>query len=289
MTALSAARKGYVYFVLSAFFYFLGNLSIKFASGYFSSSAVAFWRGCFGLVLLTAYCGLKGISLRGKNHPLLLLRGLSSGISIILFFYAMSKISFANATVLCYTNPIFAAVLGAMFLKEKLDLKTVALIITAFAGIILVLKPDFTGTGPGEAAGLLAGFFGGIGSAATRRLREKNESSFAVVFYFYIYSSLMALPLSYKGLMPDAPEAWLLICAIAVLITLALLFSISGYKYCSLATGSALSLLVVVFSYICGVLFLGEPSGLLSILGACLIVFANLFIIMKEKKIPAVE
>ena len=54
------------------------------------------------------------------------------------FFFALSQLPLADTIALSFLSPMFLAVFGALFLKERLDTRIVIALIAGFAGMLLI-------------------------------------------------------------------------------------------------------------------------------------------------------
>ncbi|MEC8245458.1 MAG: DMT family transporter [Pseudomonadota bacterium] len=125
----------------------------------------------------TGYAGLIG--------GFALLAAYSGGI------YSIQKISVANALLLFATAPFFAALLGRLFLGEKISLVTWSAIGAALAGVFVMVSDKF---GSSSLGGSVAALGSAVGFAAfTLALRHgKSTEMLPTVFL----SGLLALPLT---------------------------------------------------------------------------------------------
>jgi drug/metabolite transporter (DMT)-like permease len=100
-------------------------------------------------------------NIRGRDLLLCIASGLFLGVHFAAWISSLSYTTVADATVLVNTHPVFIMLASAIFLRERPDRTSVALVLTAFAGSI-VLTLD-TGTAGG---GSLLGNGLAIGGAA---------------------------------------------------------------------------------------------------------------------------
>ncbi|MEC8055463.1 MAG: DMT family transporter, partial [Pseudomonadota bacterium] len=84
------------------------------------------------------------------------LRGLTHGIGVMLWFFAMTQIPIADVTALGFTSPIFVTLGAALFLGERLRLRRMIAIGIGFAGMLVILRPGLNTLELGAAAMLLA-------------------------------------------------------------------------------------------------------------------------------------
>lgn len=141
-SGLLYAQAGFV--VLS-----MGDVVVKTMAGLWAPTAVAslrFAMGAFGLgVLLLARHGLSGFSV---PHPKVqLLRGAGLALATAGFFSAIYVMPLATAAAITFTSPMITAFLAALFLGEPLRRETAMATLIAFAGVLIVLRPNFAALG----------------------------------------------------------------------------------------------------------------------------------------------
>ncbi len=59
----------------------------------------------------------------------------------IFSFYGVKLLSVSDSTILINTNPIFALILAALFLKEKIKCEGLLNLLLSFFGILLIVRP----------------------------------------------------------------------------------------------------------------------------------------------------
>ena len=121
--------------------------------------------------------------------------GLIGGFALLAAYsggiYSIQKISVANALLLFATAPFFAALLGRLFLGEKISLVTWSAIGAALAGVFVMVSDKF---GSSSLGGSVAALGSAVGFAVfTLALRHgKSTEMLPTVFL----SGLLALPLT---------------------------------------------------------------------------------------------
>lgn len=84
----------------------------------------------------------KGISIWGHNKPLLFLRGVVGTAALMCVYYAVTTLPLAEAAILQYVHPIFTALLGVLFLKERVQKSTMICIAFCLAGLLVMVQPS---------------------------------------------------------------------------------------------------------------------------------------------------
>ncbi len=269
---------GLRYMVLAAFFFSLMGLLVKLAGQRLPSAELVLARSVVALVLSYGMLRRADVAPWGHRKGLLVFRGLAGFMGLLCIFYALTKLPLADATVLQYTNPVFTAILAALFLKEAMDRREALGLVFSLGGVVLVAQPSFlfgvaTDSLDLFAVGiaLLGAVFAAIAYVTVRQLR-KTEHHLVVVFYF----PLVATPASVPVMIPDAlwptPLEWLLLLGIGVVTQIAQVYLTKGLHTEKAGRAMSMSYVQIVFAAIWGFLFFSEVPDPLSIVGALLVV-----------------
>ena len=144
---------------------FLGACSLSFGGMIVKSFEgstlwqILFWRSLFFIVVVFLFLI---ISYKQKIFAVLIksgIPGLFGGLILAVGFasyvFAMYNTTVTNTNFIIQTQTIFLAVFGYLFLKEKISKITLASIILAIAGIIMMVGNSLS---PGEMSGNIAAF-----------------------------------------------------------------------------------------------------------------------------------
>lgn len=120
---------------------------------------------------------------------------------VILFVYATKLTTAANAITLQYTAPIYVAVFGALFLKEKVRWYDIITIAAVFGGMLLFFIDKLS---PGGLLGNILAIISGIAFAFLALLLrlQKDDSPLDRIFWGNIMTAVVALPFMFQS-MPD--------------------------------------------------------------------------------------
>ena len=147
------------------FLVFLGACSLSFGGLIVKSFEganlwqILFWRSLFFIIIVTIFLFITYkknffISFKKAGIP-----GLIGGIVLSSGFcgyvFAMYNTTVANTNFIIQTQTIFLAIFGYFFLKEKISKITLASIILAISGIILMVGNSLS---PGQMTGNIAAF-----------------------------------------------------------------------------------------------------------------------------------
>lgn len=104
---------------------------------------VSFWRNFAGFICLTIiFCFISGSWRKVKETRFsgtMLASGVFLGLLSGLYCLSTQYTTLANASFLIYTGPIYSTILAAIFLKEKLNIKSVLCIIAVVVGMLFIV------------------------------------------------------------------------------------------------------------------------------------------------------
>ena len=190
-------------------------------------SALAFWRMVLSALLTGALWAVSrgrepasfGPGPLGRKLLLMLLSGVFLGLHFVLWVTSLSFTTVAVSVVLVNTQPVFAALLAWIFLKEPPTGGQLLGILLALAGVALLALPSEGGEA-GRTGALLAlgGALSGSCYFVTGRRLRPETGLWAYVTIVYAVAALFLLPaalLLQARLWPFPPREWLLFAALA--------------------------------------------------------------------------
>jgi drug/metabolite transporter (DMT)-like permease len=264
---------------LSALAFSVMALLVKEAGQRLPSSEIVLVRAAVTLVFSWVLLRHARLSWRGNRRDLLLLRGVLGFVALTAFYYAVVHLPLADATVIQYTNPVFAAVIAAAALGERLRGREVALILASLGGVVLAARPAFLFGGAAlpmipVAVGLTGALFSAAAYVTVRKLGESDDT-LVIVFYFSGVATVGAIPLAAGSALWPTPREWLVLVGVGVATQLGQVFMTIGLRKEKAGRATAASYLAVAFSAAWGFLFYGEIPSVWLATGALVIVAAT--------------
>ena len=252
---------------------------------------LALARYSLATLALLIFCFLVRAPLpRRSDLPALALTGLLCDTLYQLGFnYGMRTVSSGPAAVLVDTVPIFAALLGFFFLRERLGVWAVGGIILGFIGSVLIASGEAGTAGfafdPGAGYLLLASLAFSLGSVVQKPLLIRLPAVPVTAYYF------VAATLGLCGFAPGLPTSiaaapasanWALL--FLALFPGALSFALWSYALARLPVAQVSSslYLVPVFTFPIAWIWLGEVPGTLSFIGGTITLIGVLLVQMKK-------
>jgi len=275
--------------ILSTLGFALMGICVKFAgqSGIPLLEIVAA-RALVSLVLSFVDIKRKNIPVLGQNKLWLILRGVIGTFALICVYYAVLNMPFAEATVIQYLNPLFVAVMAAMFLGEKFQKITLVAIVLSMFGLVLIVQPAILFGTSETAWPLMTAFIallGAIGSAVAyvivRKLSATEDVS-VIILYF----PLVALPLSLLLLGSDfvMPKSWdwLLLLLIGIFTQLGQWGLTKSIQMSPAGKAMSFSYMQIVFALLLGLFFFAEIPNAIALTGMFIVVISTMMSIASK-------
>jgi drug/metabolite transporter (DMT)-like permease len=187
--------------------------------------------------------------------------------------------------VLVCSYPIFASVISAMFLKERLRLFDIGAILTAILGIYLIAYEKQLGFsllvfGRYEILAVLGAVIAGITVTLIRKLHD-TDNSLAIYFSQCAVGMWLVMVPAFRTAGQVGLKGIFILLGIGVTVTVGQLLMTEGFKYVPVKIGSLLLMLEPVLCYLAGVAMFGEPLtwsclfGSVLVIGSCAVVLAR--------------
>jgi len=207
-------------------------------------------------------------------------------------FSAILMLPLAEATIIGFTVPIFATVLGALVLREPTGPWRWGAVLAGFAGVLIVVQPGAGSHFPfwGAACGLLAAFLTANITIVLRSI-GKTEAALTTVFWFSVLS-LAPLGIVYAfAAKSHDPTAWALLCGVGVAGGLAQIAMTTSLKLAPVGVVVPMDYSSLLWATLLGWLAFGTLPAAATWTGAPVIISAGLVIVWREarlRKRPAV-
>jgi drug/metabolite transporter (DMT)-like permease len=229
--------------------------------------------------------------IRTKQPRLHLTRSAVGATGMFLNFAALQLLPLADITAFGFVAPIFAVVLAALVLKEKVGPYRGAAVVIGFGGVLLMIEPHggvmgIVGHGFSAGAGLaLISSFASAFVVVYIRQMSATEKSETIVFYFMGFCSAVgAISMIWWHVALNwEAAAWLIAAGImGGFGQIAMTFS---YRYAEPSLLAPFDYIAMIWAVTFGFLIFSEVPALMVIIGASVVTAAGVFIAWREHRI----
>ena len=252
----------------------------KLLAGQFSGAELSLYRSLVGLIAVGAFVVWKRQSLATpfwKGH---FWRGLTGTISLIAYFYAITKLPLATAITLNYTSPLWLTLLSTILLGERFKPRLVLAIALGFAGAALLLRPTFSGANAHAGfIGLASGFFAACAYVNVKKLGDAGETAWRVVFYFAVagtVGSVLTQGVVEREFHPVNGGNIALLLGLGVAATFAQLAMTRAYHRGNTLVVGAFAYSTVIFASLAGIFIFDERLPPVAWVGMAIIIASGL-------------
>ena len=194
---------------------------------------------------------------------------------MILYFTALGRIPIGQAVTLQYTGPLFVALLSGRILAERVSPSVTTLVLTAFAGIVLIVSPEVGTVDPNALLALGSGFFAALAYMYVRELR-KTDSPATVIFWFAAFSVAGSIVQSVPNISEIDSNTIAALVGIGIGAGGGQLGITMAYHKANAAWVSAFSYLTVLVATFYGFFLFGESLSLADWLGGASVSYTHL-------------
>ncbi|MGV3622053.1 MAG: DMT family transporter [Archangium sp.] len=266
------ARNGPFIIAVSSLFFGLMAVVARLVAGQVPSPQLATIRLTVGAVFCLVVFAIQRRTPPMRRWRALVMRGVFGGIAVVTYFYSIERLGAARGTVLNYTSPIYAALFANWFLHEKsssaqrlgLVVATIgaALVTLSTAGATAWWVPDI-----GAVAGIVSAVTAGAAITVIRKLRDDTDA-LTVFAAFCVFGAFTTAPMAAMSWAPLTWTTFSICVAVGVLSIGGQLLFTWGMGFTSATTGSAVTQLVPLISWLLALVWLGERATPLGLVGA---------------------
>lgn len=303
----SGAKLGIAFVIFGMVCISINDMLIKKLSGDYPLHQMIFVRSAIGICFSAILIQMEGgwSILRTRRPGMHLIRGLTVVIANLTFFAALSVMPLADATAMFFVAPLFITLLSIPFLGEQVGIRRIGAVLVGFVGVIIMLRPGGSGSGPGILI-LLLPVLGAFAYAClqimTRWLGGESKAS-AMAFYVqatFIVVSLMFYLVAGDGRFAagqDNPviifllRAWTWpqsadwpLFALLGLMSASIGYALSqAYRLANAATVAPFEYVGMPMAVLWGWLIFGTLPDVWVWLGMLLIAAAGLYVFLRER------
>ncbi len=205
--AIPPPARGAAWMILANVFFTMMNTLIRELSADYGIFQLLFVRSLFGLVFVLLMVWPAGIrSLKTTRPSLQVVRGMLGFTAMYFWFFAVTNMPLAEATAINFSAPVFAAVLIAVFLGERMRARRWTATALGFVGMLIVLRPGLAEFSPATGAALCASMLMAVGAMVVKLVARTDHPN-SVVLYVPLFLSVFAfIPALLNWTPPTGPD-----------------------------------------------------------------------------------
>lgn len=293
--------KGILFQIVAAFLFTLMGAFVRYLGETVPVGQMVFARGIFGLIPLVIWLMATrqlGVALRTDNPGAHFLRAFIGIVSLALVFMGLQLLPLPDATAISYASPLFTIILAVFVLGERVGIYRWTAVFVGFFGVLVILWPHLEHGGLAavirgdESGGLARGaiyafvatFFTAGAMIQVRRL-TKIAATATIVFYFSLYSGLLALvTLPFGWVWPDV-ETGVVLFLIGAVGGVGQIFLTESYRHADASLVAPFVYTSMLWATLIGWLFFNEVPGLYVLAGSAIVIGSGIYLIYRERQL----
>jgi drug/metabolite transporter (DMT)-like permease len=266
---------------------------LKATNGEIPPGELVFFRSLFAIPVILVWLlwtGDLSTGLRVKSPTAHVWRGLVGTTAMGFGFAGLTLLPLPEFTAIGYTAPLLVVVFAAMFLGEKVGVFRLSAVFVGMIGVMIVLSPRFSTVGNGladrEALGamlvLMSACFAALAQVFVRNL-VKTEVTSAVVFWFSITATFISLfTIPFGWVMPSLGTFAILVIA-GIFGGFGQIFLTTSYRLSDASLVAPFEYSSMLLALLVGYFVFEEVPTTPMLIGAALVIFAGVAIILRER------
>lgn len=239
-----------------------------------------------GLILVTKdRLGTLHFDIGRKDWMIIGLRALTEVVISYFFLTALFNMPLANLTAVIQVVPLAVTLASAVVLREAVGWRRMLAIAVGFCGVLLIVRPGAEGFNVWSLYALIAVLGITARDLLTRKLSKDVPSmtvTLATAAAVMAAAGLASLSAPWVAI---APVTWLMIVGSAICILGGYFFSIQTMRAGDVSYTAPFRYTGLVWALLAGWFVFGEWPGLLTLLGAAIVVATGVFTFYREQKV----
>lgn len=246
---------------------------------------ISFFRCFFGGLTVLPFVLMAGRdAFRPTQFGAYLARAFFAYGSLSLIFYAVNHMPLAEAVTLTFTRALFMVLLAALFLGERLRWRRSLATVIGFIGVLIMAPPLTLSLDSAPLAAIGAALCTALVGVTVKGYSVRDRPETLIVF-FGLLGSLIALPaalLVWRH--PSLPDL-LVLLMIGAGGSLAQYCTIRGYRVAEATAIEPVDYARFIFALAFGITLFGELPGLMTWIGAAIIILSTLYIARRDAQV----
>ena len=289
MTTMTARARsdltGILWMLMAGLCFVAVNGTVRWLGQALPAAEGAFIRFVFGLIFLVP--ALLPALRRGfspRIWALFALRGGLHTLAVVLWFFAMARITVAEVTAIGFLNPIVVTIGATLLMGERISWRRALAIAVALAGAMIVLRPGLRALAPGHLAQLGAAVTFGASYLVAKRLSEQVPAS-VVVAMMSLTVCIGLAPLAALNWVPPSGVQCAVLACTAIFATAGHYAMTRAFAAAPLTVTQPVTLLQLLWAALLRAQAFGEPVDIWVLTGGAVMIGAISYITWREARL----
>lgn len=279
---LSRNAQGALWMIASGAVFSLLNATVKHLGQSLDPFVIGFFRCLFSLVIVLPFALRAGPRALRTERPLThLARGLAGVTGVFCGMYAIVHLPLADAISISFAKPLFAVLLAAFFLAERVGADRWLATIAGFAGVLIVVRPGSIDFQIAHVVALVGAFAVADGIVLVKKLQGTERTATIMVYFGAVTSLLSFGPALWVWTTPTAVELALL-AAMAGAATLGQYCGLRAFQAADASAVVPYDYLRLIFAIAIGFAVFAEIPDGWTLLGSAVLIASTLYIAYRE-------
>ena len=270
----------------TCFAFMAALIKVGYARGV-STPELTFYRSAFGLPPLLLWIAWdRNFGAWRTKRPMAHVLRAAIGLSgMVLGFSTLAYLPLAEATTIGFAAPLFAVVLSALVLKEKVGLHRWSAVLLGFLGVLVVMRPGGTHV---PALGLMfaiaSAFVVGVVTITIRQIGRTEGTQTTVLWFTSLSLLTLGVLMPFYARAHDA-WTWATLVALGLFGGFGQLFLTSSLRYAPVSVVVPFDYTQLLWAVLLGwFLFASQPPAT-TWAGAAVIIASGLYTVYREHKL----
>jgi len=270
----------------SCFAFMAAMIKLGFEAGV-STPELVFYRFAFGLPPLLVWMAWgRNLDAWRTERPIAhLIRAALGLTTMVLAFSSLAYLPLAEATTISFAAPLFAVMLSALVLKEKVGRHRWSAVLVGFLGVLVVTRPD---DGELAAVGVVLAVLAALGvGCVTIAIRQigRTEGTQTTVLWFTAVSMLVVGTLMPYHAQAHPPGTWAILLALGLFGGAGQLLMTAALRYAPVSAIVPFDYVQLIWAVLLGWLLWSAAPPATTWAGAAVIILSGLYTIYRENKL----
>jgi drug/metabolite transporter (DMT)-like permease len=244
-----------------------------------------FLRYVFGLLVLVPFIMRSGLeAYRPRNIGGQFLRGGVHTFGLFLWFSAIPHITLADTTAIGFTGPIFIMLGAAWMFGERMRWERWAAALIGFAGVLIVVAPQLSGSGGFYTLLMLASSPIFAASFLITKGLTRYERPEVIVAWQSITVTVFSLPLALIAWQAPSAAQWFTFLICGILGSVGHYFLARSFSVADISATQSVKFLDLVWASLLGWLIFADVPSRSTLIGGVVICASTIWIARREAR-----